>query len=44
MVEAMKMQTPVVSAVNGKVEKITTEVGKALNIGDKMMKIGVDEG
>jgi len=44
MVEAMKMQTPVVSAVNGKVEKITTEVGKALNIGDKMMKIAVEEG
>ncbi len=44
MVEAMKMQTPVVSAVNGKVEKISTEVGKALNIGDKMMKIAVEEG
>jgi pyruvate carboxylase len=43
MVEAMKMQTPVVSAVNGKIEKIATEVGKALNIGDKMMKIAVEE-
>ncbi|MFO7605003.1 MAG: biotin/lipoyl-containing protein [Desulfurivibrionaceae bacterium] len=44
MVEAMKMQTPVDSVVNGKVEKIFTELGRALNVGDKMIKIKVDEG
>ena len=40
----MKMQTPVVSVVNGKVEKIIAELGQALNVGDKMIKITVDEG
>jgi len=44
MVEAMKMQTPVDSAVNGKVEKIFAELGQALKVGDKMLKIKVDEG
>ncbi len=44
IVEAMKMQTPVVSVVNGKVEKIIAELGQALNVGDKMIKITVDEG
>lgn len=43
IVEAMKMQTPVDCAVNGKVEKIVAELGQALNVGDKMMKIKVDE-
>jgi pyruvate carboxylase len=41
VIEAMKMQTPVESLVNGKVEKILTEVGKPLNVGDKIMKIAV---
>jgi pyruvate carboxylase len=43
VIEAMKMQTPVESMVNGKVEKILTEVGKPLNVGDKIMKITVNE-
>lgn len=43
ILEAMKMQTPVVSMVNGKVEKISTELGKALKVGDKIMKIAVAE-
>ncbi|MCK4837307.1 MAG: pyruvate carboxylase [Desulfobulbaceae bacterium] len=44
IVEAMKMQTPVDSVVAGKVVKIVAELGQALNVGDKMMKIKVDEG
>ncbi|MDF1578333.1 MAG: hypothetical protein P1P81_07805 [Desulfobulbales bacterium] len=44
MVEAMKMQTPVDSVVNGKIEKIFAELGQALKVGDKMIKIKVDEG
>lgn len=44
IVEAMKMQTPVDSAVNGKVEKVVAELGDALDVGDKMIKIKVDEG
>jgi pyruvate carboxylase len=43
IVEAMKMQTPIVSAVDGKVEKIIADLGKALKVGDKVMKIKVDE-
>ncbi len=44
IVEAMKMQTPVDSEVDGKVEKVFAELGQALNIGDKIIKIKVDEG
>ncbi|MEN8134455.1 MAG: biotin/lipoyl-containing protein [Thermodesulfobacteriota bacterium] len=43
IVEAMKMQTPVDSVVDGKVVKIVAELGQALNIGDKMIKIKVSE-
>ncbi len=43
IVEAMKMQTPVDSVVAGKVVKIVAELGQALNVGDKMMKIKVAE-
>ncbi|MBU0485656.1 MAG: biotin/lipoyl-binding protein [Proteobacteria bacterium] len=41
ILEAMKMQTPVVSEVSGTVEKISAELGKALKPGDKMVKITV---
>ena len=43
IVEAMKMQTPVDSLVNGTVEKVIADLGQALNIGDKMIKIKVAE-
>lgn len=44
IVEAMKMQTPVVSAVAGKVESVFAELGQALSVGDKILKIKVAEG
>jgi pyruvate carboxylase len=40
ILEAMKMQTPVVSEVAGKVEEISVELGKAVKAGDKLVKIG----
>jgi pyruvate carboxylase len=39
ILEAMKMQTPVVSEVAGKVEEISVELGKAVKAGDKLVKI-----
>jgi pyruvate carboxylase len=39
ILEAMKMQTPVVSEVAGKVEEISVELGKAVKAGDKLIKI-----
>lgn len=39
MVEAMKMQTPVVSPVAGIVVSISAKVGQAMQAGDKIMKI-----
>ena len=44
VVEAMKMQTPVVSQVNGTVEAIYADLGQAMKPGDKLMKIAVAEG
>jgi pyruvate carboxylase len=39
ILEAMKMQTPVVAEVAGKVEEISVELGKAVKAGDKLVKI-----
>jgi pyruvate carboxylase len=39
VVEAMKMQTPVVSQVAGTVVEIQAKVGDALKVGDKILKI-----
>jgi len=39
VVEAMKMQTPVVSQVAGTVVEVTAKVGDALKPGDKILKI-----
>jgi biotin carboxyl carrier protein len=40
----MKMQTPIVSAVDGKVEMVFAELGQALKVGDKILKVKVAEG
>ncbi|MFP3984187.1 MAG: biotin/lipoyl-containing protein [Desulfurivibrionaceae bacterium] len=42
VLEAMKMQTPVIAAVGGVVEKISVKIGNALKPGDKILKIEVD--
>jgi pyruvate carboxylase len=39
ILEAMKMQTPINSLVNGKVEKIATKVGAAVQPGDELVKV-----
>jgi len=39
ILEAMKMQTPVVSVVNGVVEKVLAKVGDATQPGDELVKI-----
>ena len=39
VLEAMKMQTPVVSEVDGTVTAISGKVGQALQPGDKIVKI-----
>ncbi len=43
IMEAMKMQTPVISEVDGVVTSISTKVGDALKPGDKIVKIQMDE-
>lgn len=39
VLEAMKMQTPVASAVDGVVEKIVAKVGDAMQPGDELVKV-----
>jgi pyruvate carboxylase len=39
ILEAMKMQTPVNSLVDGKVERIATKVGAAVQPGDELVKV-----
>lgn len=39
ILEAMKMQTPINSRVDGKVEKVCTKVGAAVQPGDELVKI-----
>lgn len=39
ILEAMKMQTPINSQVDGKVEKIATKVGAAVQPGDELVKV-----
>jgi len=39
ILEAMKMQTPIISEVPGKVVKVSVKTGQALNPGDKILKI-----
>ncbi len=43
ILEAMKMQTPVVSEVDGTVEKVSVELGAAVQMGDKLVKINKAE-
>jgi len=43
VLEAMKMQTPVISAVDGVVETVSVDLGKAVQPGDKLVKIKVEE-
>ncbi len=43
ILEAMKMQTPVVSEVAGTVEKVSVELGTAVQMGDKLVKIKMAE-
>ncbi len=43
IVEAMKMQTPVITAVAGTVEKISAELGQSMKPGDKLIKLKLDE-
>jgi len=43
VLEAMKMQTPVLAAVAGPVEKIAVKVGVAVKAGDKILKISCEE-
>lgn len=43
ILEAMKMQTPVVSEVDGAVLEIFVKLGKAVQPGDKLIKIATDE-
>jgi pyruvate carboxylase len=42
ILEAMKMQTPVVSEVAGTVSSISVKIGQALQPGDKVMKIDTE--
>ena len=39
----MKMQTPVVSEIAGTVKTISVKVGAALKVGDKLLKVEVNE-
>ncbi len=41
VLEAMKMQTPIIAAIGGVVEKISVKVGNALKPGNKILKIMV---
>ncbi len=43
VLEAMKMQTPVLSEVAGVVKTISAQVGDALKVGDKLVKIETSE-
>jgi len=43
IMEAMKMQTPIISDVSGKVSAVSAKIGQALHPGDKILKIDVEE-
>lgn len=43
ILEAMKMQTPVVSEVSGKVSAVSAKIGQAMQPGDKILKIDIAE-
>jgi pyruvate carboxylase len=43
VLEAMKMQTPVLSEVTGVVKTVSVKVGDALKVGDKLVKIEASE-
>ncbi len=43
ILEAMKMQTPVVSEINGTVTSISAKIGQVMQVGDKILKIDIDE-
>lgn len=43
VMEAMKMQTPITSEIDGIVTAISAKVGDALQPGDKILKVDVDE-
>ncbi|MBC8316617.1 MAG: pyruvate carboxylase [Desulfobulbaceae bacterium] len=44
ILEAMKMQTPIIATIAGTVDKISVKIGDAMKPGDKLLKIaGADE-
>ena len=43
VMEAMKMQTPVVSEIDGIVTAISAKAGQAMQVGDKILKIDQDQ-
>jgi biotin carboxyl carrier protein len=43
ILEAMKMQTPVVSEVSGTVSSLSIKVGNTLKLGDKILKINLQD-
>jgi pyruvate carboxylase len=43
VLEAMKMQTPVIAEIAGTVKTISVKVGAALKVGDKLLKVEVNE-
>lgn len=43
ILEAMKMQTPIVAEVSGTVGKISVKIGDAMKVGDKLLKIDIAE-
>ena len=42
VLEAMKMQTPIVTEISGTVDKISAKVGDAMQPGDKLVKVVAD--
>ncbi|MEN8188990.1 MAG: biotin/lipoyl-containing protein [Thermodesulfobacteriota bacterium] len=43
VMEAMKMQTPIATEISGIVTMVPAKIGDALQVGDKIIKIDVDE-
>ncbi|MDH3330573.1 MAG: pyruvate carboxylase, partial [Desulfobulbaceae bacterium] len=43
ILEAMKMQTPIISEVTGKVKTVSAKIGQALQPGDKILKVDTAE-
>jgi pyruvate carboxylase len=43
MMEAMKMQTPIITAIAGIITTISVKVGDAVKPGAKVVKVDIDE-